>query len=92
MILEKLIIPLRKYPAEGEAYTAIEATQRQALLDLLDGCKQQQIKRGGNKGCFEISMPCGYSKVFKEHEDIPSEDLPCPCGGSGRYLIRYEKE
>ena len=76
-------VSLGDYPAKWEAYTAMVVTDRQAIIDLLDGCPN---------GYFEITMPCGYSQKFGKHEDIPHGDLPCPCGGFGRYLIRYKKE
>jgi len=76
-------IALGDYPSKGESYTAMEATDRQAIIDLLDECPNNY---------FEITMPCGYSQKFEKPEDIPYGDLPCPCGGFNRYLIRYKKE
>lgn len=72
---------LGDYPTNDEPYTAMVATDRQAVIDLLDEAKE-----------FTITMPCGYSQSFEKHEDIPCGDLPCSCDGFKRYLIRYEKE
>ncbi len=63
---------------------AVEARDRQALLDLLSEVKKDRVD-----GCFQIDMDCGYSRVFKEEEDIPHEDLPCPCDNAEHYLIKY---
>ncbi len=82
--MDGLEISLGDYPPEGNPFTAITVTDRQTLIDLLSACK----KRGHN---FEITMPCGYSKEFKEYADIPFEDLPCPCGRTNRYLIRLKE-
>ena len=79
-VIDRLKIPLGDYPATGEPFTAMVATDRQAIVDLLD-----------ESNVFEITMPCGYSKKFEEHTDIPYDDLPCPCGGFNCYLIRYER-
>jgi len=73
-------IALGDYPPKGESFTAMIATDRESILELL------------NESPFEITMPCGYSQKFDKYEDIPYEDLPCPCDGFNRYLIRYEKE
>lgn len=61
---------------------AIFASNRQTLVDLLDKCKDG----------FTITMPCGYERRFREYDDIPVDDLPCPCGQEERYLIKYKKE
>ena len=83
MVADNIKIPLGDYPPKDESYTAMNATDRQAIIELL---------LTSQNGYFEITMPCGYSRKFEKHEDIPYKDLPCPCGGFNRYLIRYEKE
>ena len=75
---------------EEEPFGAVIAVDRQVLVDLLDGFTELQRKRGGVIGGFEITMPCGYSRQFSTHSDIPFDDLPCICGKE--YLIRYKKE
>jgi len=87
-VMDKLDVALGDYPPRGEPYTAMLTDERQSLLDLLKEVKALYRK----KNSMEITMPCGYSQVFREPEDIPFEDLPCQCGQAGRYLIRYEKE
>ena len=87
-VMDRIAVALGDYPLKGEPYTAITAPDRQAMLDLLDAVKGVK----GRDGYFEITMPCGYSRVLKKHKDIPFEDLPCQCGQEGRYLIRYKKE
>lgn len=82
-VMDKLKTPLGEYPDKNESYTAVIATDRQAIIDLLDESPNNY---------FEITMPCGYSQRFEKHADIPVEDLPCQCDGFNRYLIRYEKE
>jgi len=77
----KLDISLGDYPEK--AYTAMTATDRHSVIELLDKSPN---------GYFEITMPCGYSQKFEKHKDIPFEDLPCPCGRFDRYLIKYKKE
>lgn len=41
---------------------------------------------------YTILMPCGESlKLLDSVEilDLPIEDVPCPCGNTGHYLIRF---
>ena len=85
---DKVTIAMGDYPPPGAPFTAVRAVDRASLLEMLGKMKAHH----GNGGCFEISMPCGFSKKFRENADIPTEDLPCPCGNEGRYLIRYGKE
>ena len=81
------------YPPRGEPYTALLARDRQAIIEVFDKCREHQHQLGIRQDhAFEITMPCGYSKKFKEHSNIPTEDLPCPCGRAERYLIKYKKE
>lgn len=75
-----------------EPFGAVFSVDRQALIDLLDKCTELQKSRGGEIGGFEITMPCGYSKQFTTHSDIPFEDLPCKCGDEGHFLIRHKKD
>ncbi len=87
-VTDKLEISLGDYPAKGEVWAAVLASDRQALVDLLEEVKD----KWHTKSYLEITMPCGYSQRFTNNCDIPFEDLPCPCGQEGRYLIRYKKE
>ena len=76
------------YPPEGKPYTALLATDRDSIIDMLNKVKARQR----SSGWLCISMPCGYEQTFKKETDIPYKDLSCPCGQEGRYLIRYKKE
>ncbi len=86
--MENLKVALGDYPPIGEPFIAMQATDRQAIVELLDEVKVFH----GDNGYFEISMPCGYSKRFSEYGDIPLEDLPCDCRQEGRYLIKYNED
>jgi len=86
--MDGLEITLGDYPPKGEPYTAMVATSRQDVVELLEEVKDKR----GREGYFEITMPCGYSKKFTEYKEIPFEDLPCNCKQEGHYLIRYRKE
>ena len=79
---------LGDFPPTGTPCIAVLTNNRGTMLDLLFEVKELQRKRG-SIGYFEITMPCGYSRVFREPDDIPHEDLPCPCGDSKHWLIRY---
>lgn len=70
-------------------YVALEAPNRHALVDLLNKCVELRKARSGIGG-FAITMPCGYEQEFANEDDIPSENLPCPCGQG--YLIKYKEE
>jgi len=70
------------------------ATDRQALVDLLIKVKAQYPDIPHVLDCphvLEISLPCGGSQKFTQPEDIPFEDLPCPCGNPEHWLIQYGK-
>ena len=91
-VTDKVEISLGDFPCGGEPFMAVVATDRQAMVDFLDECVGLQNKRGLEICGFTITMPCGSERRFTNHCDIPFEDLPCPCGQGGHYLIRYKKE
>ena len=39
---------------------------------------------------IKIEMSCGSSVIYQEFGDIPTDDVPCPCGDSTHWLVRYE--
>ena len=82
-VMDRIQIALGDYPPQDEPFTAMTATDRQAIIELLNDAPN---------GYFEITMPCGYSQKFEKPEDIPLSDLPCSCGQVNRYLIKYQKE
>ena len=75
------------WPEDGEPVVAMVALDRQALLEL----KATIDKHHGGWGAFCITMPCGKSQEFRTAEDIPFDDLPCPCGNPEHWLIKYGK-
>lgn len=36
-----------------------------------------------------IEMPCGKVVQYQTFADIPSEDVPCPCGDPKHWVVRY---
>lgn len=41
---------------------------------------------------FVHRMPCGETYKLKAIEDLPQEDLPCPCGDKGHWFVKYMEE
>ncbi len=37
-----------------------------------------------------IKMPCGSTIVYPDIDDVPMENIPCPCGDTTHWLVRYE--
>jgi hypothetical protein len=59
---------------------------REHLLEYLD---RHIIGNGGDYWlCYQ---PCGEIVRFKSREDIPGEDMPCPCGDSDCWVFQYAK-
>ncbi len=73
-------IPLGAYPKNGEPFTAITGT-KENIATLMTAVFDK-----GND--ITIFMPCGYERVL--HDEIPQEDIPCPCGRVGRFLVKIE--
>lgn len=40
---------------------------------------------------MEISLGCGGSLIIPTINDFPETDVPCTCGDSDGYLIKYER-
>jgi hypothetical protein len=37
-----------------------------------------------------LYMSCGQRKTVGGIEDIPSFDVPCPCGNTNHWIVKYE--
>lgn len=72
-------------------FIAVEAINRQVMVDLLNRCVGLQRYRGREIYGFVITMPCGSEMQFIKEDDIPFDDLPCPCGRADHYVIKYEE-
>ena len=56
---------------------AVEAIDREAMIELVRRTR------------FTINMTCGHEHEFVTESDIPYEDMPCPCGEAGHFMIKY---
>ena len=36
-----------------------------------------------------ITMDCGEEKTYRRIEDIPTEDVPCPCGNPNHWIVKW---
>ena len=61
---------------------------RDAITQMLDSVLDNQHKHKLPVIGFTITMPCGYERDFSSHDDIPQDDIPCPCGVG--FLMRIE--
>ena len=41
---------------------------------------------------FVHKMPCKEIYVIEAIEDLPKEDLPCPCGDKTHWFVKYTEE
>lgn len=76
-------------------YSAIQATNRQVLIDTISGYVNIPVFAAGiAKGnpflCVEI-QGCGKAD-YMTIEDIPYHSVPCPCGNPKHWLIKYDEE
>jgi hypothetical protein len=66
---------------------------KQVLVDAID----KKIEEGRIEGIaypkpdtyLSINMPCGSHVEYKTPNDIPDEDVPCPCGDPKHWMIKY---
>ena len=78
-MIKDLVIPYGAFPKDGEPLTTLSG-KRENIVALLKAVLAQQQERNIPDRGFTITMPCGYEQNFRELSDIPTEDLPCPCG------------
>ena len=86
-MIKDLVIPYGAFPEDGESFTALSG-KRENIIAFLEAVLTQQQERNIPDRGFTITMPCGYEQNFRELSDIPTEDLPCPCGKAGQFLIK----
>ncbi len=76
------------------------ATWKQAILDKLkeqNGYSETvphqgqlvQFSTRPGEPFVTINMPCGQVLTYQTFEDIPTEDVPCPCGDSNHIAVHY---
>ena len=41
-----------------------------------------------NEPFITITLNCGHKVVYQTFEDIPSEDVPCPCGNPKHWMVK----
>lgn len=65
---------------------------KQALVDAIKREVRREgiLKRKYADAVLEISLdPCGSKVSYKTFDDIPEQDVPCPCGNPDHWMIRY---
>lgn len=65
---------------------------KQVLVDYIKGFVKgwascYRFDRG--KSVLLIELDCGNSVNYKTFDDIPNEDVPCPCGSPKHWFIQY---
>ena len=88
-MIEDVIIPYGAFPEDGEPFTALSG-KRENIIAMLKAVLTQQQERNIPDRGFTITMPCGYERNFRELNNIPIKNLPCPCGKTGRFLIKLD--
>ncbi len=38
---------------------------------------------------FDFKMPCGFLGKYQSLDEVPLEDVPCPCGNPQHWFVRY---
>ena len=73
---------------------AIWATNKQALVDYIRamGCSEFLVQHPGAP-LLQITLEagCGGQVSYKTEEEIPEQSVPCPCGNSEHWLIKYDR-
>lgn len=67
----------------------IEQAKKEWKKAILDEMKRQGKKMSPSAPFITITMPCGQEIKYKTWEDIPDEDVPCPCGDKKHFFVRH---
>ncbi len=65
---------------------------KQVLVDELErhiGQESIRIIVKGGEPLLSITMECGNSVDYGTFDDIPNEDVSCPCGDKSHWFIQY---
>ena len=66
------------------SYTGIRTNNKEYLLSYLSGWTRQFP--------MVITMPCGAEVTFNAESDLPENSMPCSCGRSDHWFIKYTDE
>lgn len=70
---------------------AIRATNREVLLESIDGMIAQFGRRSDTYLLIRMEEPCGSMREYASRDDVPAETVPCDCGmAPEHYFILYE--
>lgn len=83
-------LPLLDWESSDTTYTALLISCKDNTGAVHSRAEWLEIMREQFKLPFTIGLPCGKTITCKTLEDIPLEDLPCPCGDPNHWLIRWE--
>lgn len=83
-------LPLLDWESSDTTYTALLISCKDNTGAVHSRAEWLEIMREQFKLPFTIGLPCGETITCKTLEDIPLEDLPCPCGDPNHWLVRWE--
>ncbi len=51
----------------------------------------REENRGIFSNCFPVqyTLPCGNVARYETLDDVPMEDVPCPCGDPTHWFVQY---
>lgn len=56
----------------------------------IEEAKRQGYGTGPKFHFIEITMPCDTRITYRTFNEIPKEDVPCPCGNPKHWIVKYE--
>lgn len=74
--------------AKGIPFDTIRDLWRKSILE---EARRQGIDTESGLPFITITMPCGTEVIYQSFEDIPNEDVPCPCGNPNHWVIQYRE-
>ena len=79
---------------EGEAYGVYVTYQKGQSVQrlLLEAILQQAVELKCEQSWpFTVTMPCGEVFTISGPDDIPTENVECPCGNPKHHMVTFEE-
>ena len=71
-------------------YFGVLSRHTHAQLQSADGFHRDFLRRPLVPFPLEIDMPCGNKCTFESFAELPTADVPCPCGDPNHWIVKYD--
>ena len=86
---ESLFRTLKYTIGYPKSFNSIEEAREEWKQSIINARRLGGVEQITKVPFLTINMPCGQVVQYETFEDIPSDDVPCPCGDDTHFVVEY---